>query len=1167
MSTTARDGADPLEPAAEEFVARLRRGERPALSEYKARHPELAERIDELFPALVELEQFGSVAAAPDRPAAVPAAAPRRLGDYRILREVGRGGMGIVYEAVQESLGRHVALKILPDHAHLLPNHLERFRREARSAARLHHTNIVPVFGVGEDQGVHYFAMQFIPGLGLHLVLDEVRRFRAGVAGAVAEAPRRAPPGSMSAPTELLLAGRVAAPTGPWPAAEPSPGVDTTLPEPGTPAPAAGGSEPAVASRSGLSGTSDGDYFRGVARVGLQVAEALAYAHGRGVLHRDIKPSNLLLEADGTVWVTDFGLAKDADGDDLTGTGDVVGTLRYLAPERFEGASGAAGDVYALGATLYELATLRPPFEATSRAQLIDRILHADPVPPRAVDRRVPRDLETVVLKAMAKEPAERYPSAGQMAEDLRRFLADRPIRARRASSWERAWRWARRNPAVAALLAAVVTLSVAIAAGASASRARLADSAESLRTSLKRVEHAERTARERLRESLVAQARAWRWSGLAGRRSRSLDALAEAAGIRPDPELRDEVIAALALVDLRPLREWDGHTTPGQGVAFDPPLARYAVGDADGGVSVRRAADDRLLARFPRDGANGCRARPEFSPDGRFLAVVTRDLDHRDRVALWDLDAGGSAPRLQADWRLAFRPDSRVAATVLADGALGLYDLATGRLQRRGGSYRRDQLLYHPAGSTLLISAPGDEPALAVVEADTGRVRDTLRLPARPEALAWRDDGRLLAVAGDDRRIHTWDAAARRWLTPLQGHRADIQGLAFRPDGTLLASTGWDFDTRLWDVARGREVVRIPGSFCRYARDGRRLAYRNGPRVGLWELEGGRELQRVPIPAGAVDFSPDGARLAIVGRGVVPLCDAATGRELARLEVGVDPDESTAVFRPGDGALVTYAPGVGLLSWPLRGGAWSGPPAPLGGPTPGHWQWARWSADGRRLAAADHDHGRVVVLEPGGPSRPIVLKGVPGVLTVALSPDGRWAAAGAWRAGVIRVWEVDRGRSRALPAGPSFAYHVAFSPDGSWLVAGGADDYRWWHVGDWRPGPVLSRDHVDGHAGPLAFTPDGRLLAIARTPTDVQLVDPATRRPLATLSAPEPALIGGLCFSPDGARLAAAVGADGVQLWDLRALRRQLAERRLDWEDGAAPSAELSAPAGRPGS
>ncbi len=306
-------------------------------------------------------------------------------GEFRIVREIGRGGMAVVCEAYQGSLNRHVARKLLPAQGDLV-----RFHREAKAAGRLHHTNIVPVFGVGEHQGRAYYVMQFIAGRSLDHVLKEQRT-------------------------------------------------------------------------RGTCGFDD----REAARIGVQVAEALAYAHAQGVIHRDIKPSNLLLDEHGTVWVTDFGLAHDAsDTATLTHTGDFLGTLRYVAPERITGQGDARADIYGLGVTLYEMVCGQPARLEADRAALLHQLLHHDPPTPRQLKPRIARDLDTIVLKAMARDPEARYARAEALAEDLRRFLADRTILARRISAWERLRRWSRRNKVVAGLLAALVTVFLAGFAG-----------------------------------------------------------------------------------------------------------------------------------------------------------------------------------------------------------------------------------------------------------------------------------------------------------------------------------------------------------------------------------------------------------------------------------------------------------------------------------------------------------------------------------------------------------------------------------------------------------------------------------------------------------------------------------------------------------------------------
>jgi serine/threonine protein kinase len=380
---------DPIDAIAEAFLERFRRGERPPIEEFTQANPQFADRIRDLFPALVDLEVLGSGLGPVRR-----SVAPTRLGEYRIVREIGRGGMGVVYEAYQESLGRHVAVKVLDPDAVATAQRVERFRRESRIAARLHHEHIVPVYGVGADAGRLYFAMQHIAGQGLDAVLRELRSHRAG-----------------SSTTDL---------------SKPASGWFTSIPA---------------------------EYYRNVARIGAAIADALAHAHSQGVLHRDIKPSNLMLDARGHIWVTDFGLARAEEADDLTNPGDVLGTPRYMAPERFRGPADSRSDVYSLGATLYELITLEPVFAETDRPRLMEAVRVGQIVPPRERAPQVPRDLDTIVMKSLAPDPAGRYPSAEAMAADLKRFVAGEPVTARPPGVLERVSRWARRNPASAALL------------------------------------------------------------------------------------------------------------------------------------------------------------------------------------------------------------------------------------------------------------------------------------------------------------------------------------------------------------------------------------------------------------------------------------------------------------------------------------------------------------------------------------------------------------------------------------------------------------------------------------------------------------------------------------------------------------------------------------------
>jgi hypothetical protein len=390
-----------VDQIAEEFVARLRHGEHPPIAEYEARYPEQAAAIRELFPTLVMMEQL-KPASAPVRPAsqtecASEVASLGKLGDYRIVREVGRGGMGIVYEAVQESLGRQVALKVLPKQRGGDNSRQARFEREARAAARLHHTNIVPVFGVGAENGLHYYAMQYIHGLGLDEVLRELKRLKSS-SQASATLPDSSPPPAAEAPRQAVtITVTQALFTGDFEAGGRPDSEESAEPAPATPHQPAGTSLSDTAkarlsdtvrlseslhlpgASAATAGNSRQTFWQSVARIGVQVGEALHYAHEQGVLHRDIKPSNLLLDTRGTVWVTDFGLAKADDQRDLTETGDVLGTLRYMAPEMFSGQADRRSDVYSLGLSLYELLALRPAFDEADRGRLIRLVLHESP--------------------------------------------------------------------------------------------------------------------------------------------------------------------------------------------------------------------------------------------------------------------------------------------------------------------------------------------------------------------------------------------------------------------------------------------------------------------------------------------------------------------------------------------------------------------------------------------------------------------------------------------------------------------------------------------------------------------------------------------------------------------------------------------------------------------
>jgi serine/threonine protein kinase/Tfp pilus assembly protein PilF len=417
--------------AVQEYLALLDADRPPDRAAFVARHPEIAAVLAECLEGLAFVNAIAPALSDPVAGHATAAAdpLPGTLGDFHIVREVGRGGMGIVYEAEQLSLGRRVALKVLPFAATMDPRHLQRFHNEARAAACLHHPHIVPVHGVGHERGVHYYAMQFIDGITLADLVAQQRQ---------AASPGNRPGESGVVRTTAYVPANPAAPTR------------------------------AVANTSTQVMPRDAGYYRRVAHWGIEAAEALEHAHSLGIVHRDIKPGNLMLDAQGRLWVTDFGLARTADSG-LTMTGDVLGTLRYMSPEQALARHGLVDhrtDVYSLGTTLYELLTLEPPFTGTDRQEVLRQIAFEDPKPPRRVNKTSPAELETIVLKALEKNLLDRYATAKDLADDLRRFLEDKPIQARRPSWRQVARKWARRHRAAVWAAAAVLVLGAAMLAG-----------------------------------------------------------------------------------------------------------------------------------------------------------------------------------------------------------------------------------------------------------------------------------------------------------------------------------------------------------------------------------------------------------------------------------------------------------------------------------------------------------------------------------------------------------------------------------------------------------------------------------------------------------------------------------------------------------------------------
>ncbi len=516
------EGEGELAQVLDAYLAEVEAGRPVDPEEWVGRHPEIAARLRACLKGLHLVEAAAEALALSPQPvrfdaqdqhhadaendagidvgSSVVAADGPRLGDFRVIRELGRGGMGVVYEAEQHSLGRRVALKVLPFAAAMDPRQIARFRVEAQAASHLNHPHIVPVYSVGCQRGVHYYAMQLIEGPTLAERIAELRRQAPG-----SVAPLRPPlaKGGLGGVYGCDPLDAISGSVDPEP--PPSQEGENESPvrhaSPDTRRVAAEGPSADLLDTVSLATTSTRQrtFFLEAARLGRQAAEALEHAHQQGVLHRDVKPSNLIVDHRGHLWVTDFGLARFQDEGSLTATGDLLGTLRYMSPEQALANRAVVDqrtDVYSLGATLYELLTLQPAFAGSDRQELFRKIAQEEPRRPRAINPAVPRDLETIIVKAMAKDPSGRYITAQELADDLHRFLDDRPILARPPGPLERSARWARRH--TAAVVVAIPMLAIMVLGLSAGIIVVLAKQAE-----IERARDAARTQRDETRRAI----------------------------------------------------------------------------------------------------------------------------------------------------------------------------------------------------------------------------------------------------------------------------------------------------------------------------------------------------------------------------------------------------------------------------------------------------------------------------------------------------------------------------------------------------------------------------------------------------------------------------------------------------------------------------------------
>lgn len=1112
-----------------EFTDRIQRGEQPSVEEYARRHPEIADLLRQVLPALQVMGSSASAGEDDGVETDAPAAEGRLLGDYRILREVGRGGMGIVYEAQQVSLNRRVALKVLPFAATLDRKRLQRFQNEAQAAAQLHHTNIVPVHTVGRDRGVHYYAMQYIDGQTLAAVIDQLRAdgrpapegdARSGTAGALAAeltSGRRAAT-QHPAPSSATLAGDAA-----------SPSAETVT-----------GSAFAVTIESARKGR---DFFRTVAKLGLQAAEALEYAHEQGVVHRDIKPANLLLDVRGHLWVTDFGLAQVQRESGLTLTGDLVGTLRYMSPEQALAKHELLDhrtDVYSLGATLYELLTLRPAVSGGDRQELLRRIAFEEPVSPRRVDPAIPAELATIVLKAMEKSPAERYPTAQELADDLRHFLENRPIRARPVTLPERLWRWCRRNPSVAgsaftaagAVLFAVAVVVVSNVLIARKDRERAAADAEREIAAVRELS----ARRSQYVSEFTGAVRLWE----TGRIDLAKEVLAR---LRPEP----------GQVDLRGF-EWRylwrfcdglgtalrGHEEEVYGVGFSPDGKKLVTASRDRTVKVWDLATGQPPKTF-RGHTNdvNCVA---YSPDGKTIASADDD----GRIRLWDSTTG--EPRglhsghADAVVGVAFSADGKVLASADSAGNIVVQDIAAGtRLWTKQAHRERLHQLAASRDRKLLATVSKDQTA-RLWEFSSGKEVARLDHPFEVHAVAFSPNSARLATCCGLGCIFTWntDKPFERFSHSMNAVDP-VRSLAFSPNGATLASIGNNGRIKLWQVDKLVKSFRADWGWCvGFSPDGRTLATTHRDKtVHLWDLSpasGAPEgFKFIDNRATHLEFSPDGKTLLVgashtphASRSSISSWDTQIGRPLSDA-IAVDVAELLATgFGPKGWMAAHLSPG-NPSTVIVRHGDRGGRALVLDqGETV---TCAAFSPDGKSLAV--HNRSKVILWDLASGRERVAFALPEAANAMAFSPDGKTVALGSWLG--VNLWVPETGEVRTTKVQHDGHLNaLAFSPDGGTVATASYDQTA--TLCDVVKGEVrfTLRGRTDRvHA--VAFTPDGKTLATGSTDGTVNLWNVATGQELLTLPVGTP--VWSLAFSPDGTMLATGASINEideaqVKLW-----------------------------------
>jgi WD40 repeat protein/serine/threonine protein kinase len=1164
-----------------EISEKIDSGSTVELSEYERRHPAFAERLRRIWPTLMAMAELGHVGGAVNVHVEGESTKVGTLGDFELIREVGRGGMGVVYEATQISLGRRVALKVLPFASVMDKRALQRFKNEAMAAAALDHPNIVSVHSTGCERSVHYYAMHFVEGRTLAEVVTQL----GDPEGTLNPAPAGPTMDYQPDSSQPQLSSDVI-----------SPSDETT--------------KQLQAQLSTAGSIRERNHFRSVAEIGRQAAEALDYAHSVGVVHRDIKPSNLILDDTGKCWVTDFGLAMVESNPNLTMTGDLLGTLRYMSPEQSLAQRVVIDhrtDVYSLGITLYELLTLKPAHQGQDRQELLRRLAFEEPTAPQKLNPAIPNDLATIVSKAMAKNPSDRYATAGGFADDLNRFLIGDPIRARSPTILQHVTKWSLRHKPVVAAAAIVIllaTIGLAVSNVLIAEQRNLAVEAGE-REELGRAEaqrQRDEAQRERDRAKLnyyLAEMRQanFDWSyGLGSRLQNNLlqhvpspgqidlrgwewyyfaSLLAEPVlqrfeDIRYYPSLNwtSDSRRLVTTCGTSDITIWDpekrqvvvtleSQVGPIRMAAFEPRTNLLAVIGAREGLEIWDLDKNEIVSSHTDEDLTFVWLG--WSPDGADVAVLSQQagvlqiwnvkLEKVLKEIKTDISGPGPAYSKHAGWS----PDGGYIA--LAEGArVAIWEIETGRsVCNLSPNGHLGSVIWHPTSSTIATAAnvTSGKPAVEVWRIPSGE-RQFKCTNNDVFHLDWHHGGRYLATTGGFNELTTiWDTQTGLKVRDLIGHHGVVDYVAWNTSGSRVASIGRDEVICIWDSTSGDQIQTLRGHTglpyeLVFSPDDQYVASWSWGELSLWDLQEPPWVQLNNDEGYALNYATpnkDGTNTVTVGQSdtleVLEIWDTHTGERLR--SCSREAADGTGIgFRSEKEQPVTWSPGGRKIAWvndhqvniwdPFGDGRITS--LVLSGISNRKLRTAVWNPLGDKLAAVV---GIQVFVFDVSSKKLLNAFNTHTEDIVSLAWGDNGIATGAWD-GTLRIWNAKSGRLTQQMEGHSkWADALEWSPDGQRLASAGFD----MRVNIWEVNTGKRLASMTGHTSviyALAWHPAGNRLASFSGDKTVRLWDTTNGREIIALSPGSDFNVASLAWSGDGQKLIVVSRNGAVKVWDTAA-------------------------------